>query len=406
MRAKTQHETHPGAETLSAFAEQALSKRERGEVLEHLAICGRCRQIVALAQEAAGAEVAAAQLEVVRPRARWRRWVPALAPAAAVVATVVIAAYVHERIVEKDAEVAKLDREHASQKPPISAEALPPAPVAAPALRHGGSEKKNKTDRRESAEPRASVAEPEETATAPPADGIISGMFSAQGGPTGNARFELRRSDNEALVPSGAPDNKTPSDTALVNEERKKRAEEQKEDRQLYAAIASEPPAEPAPVSGSGGSSPESNAEPADVSAQEPETQPAPASGSVQFHGLRSMMGVPTRPLVVQLPSGRPAISIAQGVHISLAVDRRGEVFLSKDSGATWEKVGPQWTGRAVEVRKKSERAGASGRAPASEALGQISGLGTARETDAVFELVNDQGQVWTSVDGKTWIGR
>ena len=58
MKPKTQHEIHPDAERLSAFAEQALGERERGEVLEHLAVCGRCRQVVALAREAGEAEVA------------------------------------------------------------------------------------------------------------------------------------------------------------------------------------------------------------------------------------------------------------------------------------------------------------------------------------------------------------
>ncbi len=56
MTATSQHGLHPDAESLSAFSEQALGKRERAEVLAHLAVCGRCRQVVALAREAAGAE--------------------------------------------------------------------------------------------------------------------------------------------------------------------------------------------------------------------------------------------------------------------------------------------------------------------------------------------------------------
>jgi hypothetical protein len=41
--------THPGADLLSAFAEQALSVAERENVLAHLAICGNCREVIALA---------------------------------------------------------------------------------------------------------------------------------------------------------------------------------------------------------------------------------------------------------------------------------------------------------------------------------------------------------------------
>ena len=37
MNATTKHDFHPDAESLSAFAEQALGERERGQVLAHLA---------------------------------------------------------------------------------------------------------------------------------------------------------------------------------------------------------------------------------------------------------------------------------------------------------------------------------------------------------------------------------
>jgi hypothetical protein len=40
---------HPDADALTAFAEQSLPERERAVVLEHLARCGDCRDIVALA---------------------------------------------------------------------------------------------------------------------------------------------------------------------------------------------------------------------------------------------------------------------------------------------------------------------------------------------------------------------
>src|SRR5271165_5754799 len=40
---------HPDADLLTAFAEQALSATERSSVLNHLALCGDCRQVIALA---------------------------------------------------------------------------------------------------------------------------------------------------------------------------------------------------------------------------------------------------------------------------------------------------------------------------------------------------------------------
>jgi len=44
---------HPDAGLLTAFAEQALSAAERDGVLEHLALCGDCREAIALALSAA-----------------------------------------------------------------------------------------------------------------------------------------------------------------------------------------------------------------------------------------------------------------------------------------------------------------------------------------------------------------
>src|SRR5208282_895679 len=45
---------HPDADLLTAFAEQTLSATERDGVLEHLALCGDCREVVVLALPDAG----------------------------------------------------------------------------------------------------------------------------------------------------------------------------------------------------------------------------------------------------------------------------------------------------------------------------------------------------------------
>jgi hypothetical protein len=42
-------EIHPDADLLTAFAERSLGESERGQVMEHLARCGDCRDVVALA---------------------------------------------------------------------------------------------------------------------------------------------------------------------------------------------------------------------------------------------------------------------------------------------------------------------------------------------------------------------
>src|SRR5260370_24348116 len=51
-------EWHPDADLLTAFAEHSLAGRERAHVVEHLARCGECREIVALALPATEAAAA------------------------------------------------------------------------------------------------------------------------------------------------------------------------------------------------------------------------------------------------------------------------------------------------------------------------------------------------------------
>src|SRR5260221_13766211 len=47
-------QVHPDADELTAFAEQALSATEREGLLQHLALCGDCREVVAVALPPAG----------------------------------------------------------------------------------------------------------------------------------------------------------------------------------------------------------------------------------------------------------------------------------------------------------------------------------------------------------------
>jgi hypothetical protein len=49
LRAATTESLHPDADVLTAFAEKSLTERERGTVLEHLARCRDCRDVVGLA---------------------------------------------------------------------------------------------------------------------------------------------------------------------------------------------------------------------------------------------------------------------------------------------------------------------------------------------------------------------
>jgi photosynthesis system II assembly factor YCF48-like protein/putative zinc finger protein len=62
---------HPDANLLLAFAERNLSRREHAAVLEHLANCFECREVVALTSATDGTEVAWEQRRAKRPAFRW-----------------------------------------------------------------------------------------------------------------------------------------------------------------------------------------------------------------------------------------------------------------------------------------------------------------------------------------------
>jgi photosystem II stability/assembly factor-like uncharacterized protein len=115
-----------------------------------------------------------------------------------------------------------------------------------------------------------------------------------------------------------------------------------------------------------------------------------PASGSFEAGKLQGTYGASAAYKAKQaaLPSGSPAVSTATASQFMLAVDQAGAVFHSEDSGIHWERVARQWSGRAVAVRVQSTVGANTSAAPSP---------------NVVFEIVNDQGQVWVSRDGRIW---
>jgi hypothetical protein len=88
---------HPDPDLLTAFAEQALVKRERLDVLEHLAQCSKCREIVSLGQpEKIEPQTALKLFSLRSPVLRWG----ALAACAVVVGAVVTTRHLAQKNVE------------------------------------------------------------------------------------------------------------------------------------------------------------------------------------------------------------------------------------------------------------------------------------------------------------------
>jgi hypothetical protein len=83
-------EAHPDADLLTAFAEQSLGESERTRVMDHLARCGDCREVVALALPANEAVAEAASSRA--SRGGWFGW-PVLRWGVAIAGIIAIASF-------------------------------------------------------------------------------------------------------------------------------------------------------------------------------------------------------------------------------------------------------------------------------------------------------------------------
>jgi hypothetical protein len=409
MNTGGKHDFHPDAESLSAFAEQALSGRERSQVLAHLAVCGRCRQVVALAQEAgldADVRPAAAERPAIQPYAWWRSWRFAWIPAAALAASVALAVFVHTRHVDQSAEMAKNERQQVTQpaatpaSPAQQERAQAASPVAAPAPAKSQARSFKRTS--------------EGTApNRPPQESVVTAAMPAEPGsnehPEGTREEAPPPSQTEA--PGFAGEGSAGERTTATNtpepavdawQERQEKAAAGSEQRRLYAARA----AAPTSARGTdGGAAAGSSTRQATVSSPQPEMQAQPAARfAMQKQPLAA--GICAGAMkAIHLPSGLAAVSMAEARHRSLAIDEAGTLFLSVDAGNHWETVTQQWTGRAVVVRTETKNSASA--APADQApANSSSDAGAAPLPASFFEILNDKNQAWLSTDGEIWIAK
>lgn len=115
--------SHPDPDLLTAFGENALSAKERRQIVEHLSICADCREIVFLAQP----EVTIPQT-VLAPKPRRFTWM-AWASVAAVVVVVASAVLLQHEQGTKTQELVTV----ATTTPAATPETKPAAPLATPA---------------------------------------------------------------------------------------------------------------------------------------------------------------------------------------------------------------------------------------------------------------------------------
>ena len=95
MTDRIQTGVHPDADQISLFLEGAATEHERAQMLDHLAGCAACREMVFLAQGAEAEPVAAA--EEPRPARWWRRgWMPFGLAGAAVAFALALVIYMRQ----------------------------------------------------------------------------------------------------------------------------------------------------------------------------------------------------------------------------------------------------------------------------------------------------------------------
>jgi hypothetical protein len=397
MNKNAQLDFHPDAESLNAFAEQALGDRERGQIVEHLAVCSRCREVVFLAQEAAvemALPAVAAAGRAAAVREPWfRNWRFAWVPLGAMAAVVTLAYVVHIRRVETDTEMAKVTNQAAPQMGTYASQAAaPPANLQAAQQRAAApgpaqsrpSELKAKKRTEEASQLALSAPAAPAPAAQAPAVAPRAGMNELADG-ANNKAAQAPGAAGSSYQATGAlaGNRQEPADAALKKEQDK--AATAGEMRGLAARKMEKASADEVQKQVE-----TDRLQAAVALAETVEVSPAPAVGR-GVGGGRAASGAFAvyKAKVAGLPSGLAAVSTAVAQQSVLAVDKAGSVFLSEDSGIHWESVARQWNGRAVAVRTLvAAREGASG------------GSGS---PETGFELVNDQGQVWASTDGKTW---
>ncbi|MGB3628811.1 MAG: zf-HC2 domain-containing protein [Terracidiphilus sp.] len=429
MSTTPQHEVHPDAELLSAVAEQALCDGERSQVLAHLVVCGRCRQVLSVAQQSAEVEVeepvaaaalaaAAAPVVAVRksPSAWWRKWRLVWVPAAVAAALAVTTFSVYLRQSVRNDSAIKVAEETPAPKlaSPSAPSPTEPTQTASPAP----PTRNRPVARSVPSAPRQDIPAAPLPAAAPPpplppppatetvevaqdsaAPETVSSQQVARIEPRPLAEAKVLQSTGAA---SNAPLDKKQSQAQLngfaaSNQETEAKTSMDK----LFTegGLPAQAPQGQKPLAASGAETS------AAVYRQQAEMRAGTVAAFGSLHGVSGTSTASGKP--IHLPSGLAVASLVSANHLLLAVDKAGTLFLSSDAGTTWQHVVSQWTGRAILVRRRPLPAQPVVAATSVETPGHANGAPQSSPTPVtIFEIVNDQNQVWLSTDGNTWTAR
>ena len=388
MNPTIQSGMHPDAESLTAFAEQLLGGADREQILAHMAVCRRCREVVFFAQQAMEAEQPAqALVEKSESRKTSRGWSGGWhwtwVPVAALAGFVGFAVVQHTRHAVPEREMAqnapqREAMQDASPAKTANARTMEQTPRrderATLTAGRGNSVSLKKEEGPKALDEKNTDRQKDELAqsvdarnvTAGVAGGAIHGTAptsakSSRGGPMAQNQVQQQNYLTQAQADANEVSNKpAPSLTRL-------------------------PVTRPGEVSESLEVRPSQQA--ASVPVPASQTSMVPVTGQSLGTATDKVAKLKTAKMI--LPSGFGALSEAKAARRAIAIDTEGGLFQSEDGGEHWQAVKTQWTGRALLVRTQQ---------PATES-GVLS-----MEPLPQFELLNDKLQTWVSVDGKTWV--
>ncbi len=392
---------HPDAESLSLFAEQLLPAPDRDQILAHMATCGRCREVIFLAQRAASQDhpttVADSAPAPTKQRTSWfNGWRSAWIPAVAFAGFVGFAVVQHFRQPSPETQLsAKLaPADNLRKEGPANALPVSPAPPAQSNEELKQLKKAKPSELRDDAAPATKDAERQldekkSDERRELAKGSADALIAVSPGVSGGSAHGTlsARSKNS---PFGGP--------AAANQLQQQNLPQQnvvqntvQESQKAYADEANKPDAVNA--------APASASQTAIVEADKVEKSAAPAPAtSPQFSSIpltgqnyevssAKAAGL-SKAKAITLPSRLAALSVASDAAHSIALDTAGAMFLSEDAGKHWQPIHTQWTGRALLVRT----------------LPAVTQAVAMQNSQSIrFELVNDKQQTWISYDGKTW---
>jgi hypothetical protein len=152
---------HPDANLLAAFAERSLAEAERSPLMQHLALCGDCREIVAFALPEVEDAVLPLAVAGSRPN-NWFRW-PAVQWGAVAAGVLAVSLVAVQTTRHPHGNLASTSGQSATGAADLSAKqsSLPSSPVTVPAFNQPKVEAKVRAVRpaRHHAEPQVELAE-------------------------------------------------------------------------------------------------------------------------------------------------------------------------------------------------------------------------------------------------------